>query len=274
MPELPEVETVRAGLAKSLDGARIYKVQLMRPNLRLPFPDGFAQTLENKRILGFRRRAKYILADLEGDMVWMSHLGMSGSFRVSKDAQIKHDHVIMDFEDGQRLTFNDPRRFGFMDVFGAKDEDKHPYLAHLGVEPLSNHFNGARILEAFKGRKTAVKQALMDQKLIVGVGNIYASESLYMAGIHPEREAGSLKKVEAERLAVSVVDVLRAALVSGGSTLRDHKQLDGNTGYFQHHFNVYGKKGQDCPCGTGKIHSIQSLTQGGRTTFYCPVKQR
>lgn len=274
MPELPEVETVRLGLAQSLNGARIQDVRLMRPNLRLPFPADFAARLQGKSILGFRRRAKYILADMDGGDVWLSHLGMSGSFRVAGDEIGKHDHVVMDFAGGQRLIFNDPRRFGFMDVFAAKDEGTHPFLAHLGIEPLSNHFSGTAILEAFSGRKAPVKGALMDQRLIVGVGNIYASESLFLAGIHPERAAGSLKGAEAEALAVAVVDVLRAALQSGGSTLRDHKQLDGKTGYFQHHFNVYGKKGQVCPCGAGKPHVIEAVLQGGRTSFYCPVKQR
>lgn len=276
MPELPEVETVRLGLEQALLGKRIEQVRLMRPNLRLPFPKDFEAMLQGRHVTAFERRAKYILARLEGDLIWLSHLGMSGAYRIATHGANldKHDHVLVNFKGGQSLIFHDPRRFGFMDVFEAKDLPQHKFLGHLGIEPLSADFNVKALLTAFGGRKAPIKNALMDQKLVVGVGNIYASEALYMAGIHPMREAGSLKAREAKALCQAVVAVLEAALKSGGSTLRDHRQLDGNTGYFQHDFKVYGQAGQICPCGMGKSHIIEVLNIGGRSSFYCPVKQR
>lgn len=278
MPELPEVETVKRGLEPLLKGRRIADVTLRRKNLRTAFPDSFANALTGAKIKGFRRRAKYILADLDNGMVWMTHLGMSGSFRTYPKTAVfspeTHDHVILTLDNGLRVVFNDPRRFGVMDVFEGKDEAEHRLLKNLGLEPLSNGFSGPALAALMKGKNTAIKVAIMDQALVVGVGNIYASESLFRAGIDPRKAARLVSGKRAENLALAIKDVLNLALESGGSTLRNYRQLDGETGFFQHRFLVYGHAGKPCPCGIGKAHTIKSIVQGGRTTFFCPVKQR
>lgn len=283
MPELPEVETVRLGLASHLEGRTIRSVTLRRKDLRAPFPPKFAAMLEGARVTALRRRAKYILADLEGvdgrQYVWLAHLGMSGSFRtVPKNRAFTpetHDHVILTLDDGMRIIYNDPRRFGQMDAFKKSREAAHPSISKLGPEPLERTFTGPALLANLAGRKTPIKVALLDQAVVAGVGNIYACEALYRAGISPRRAAGKLKDTEAALLARAIKDVMREALASGGSTLRDHRQLDGSTGYFQHAFAVYGHAGQPCGnCTCGGKQDVRSLTQAGRTTFFCPVKQR
>lgn len=279
MPELPEVETIRKGLAKALENRRIKRVTLRRAGLRSLFPKNFAETLEGRAIRGFRRRAKYILADLEGGYVWLIHLGMSGSFRTlargHNGAPEKHDHVVIEFDDGTGLAYNDPRRFGQMDVFESAQEATHPALKPIGPEPLERGFDGAVLAERLSGKKTAIKVALLDQRVVAGVGNIYACEALYRAGIDPRRSAHLIKGKNAAALASAIKDVMREALASGGSTLRDHRQLDGSTGYFQHSFDVYGHAGQPCGhCTCQKKSCVRSITQGGRTTFFCPVKQK
>jgi len=289
MPELPEVETVRKGLEPVLKNHVIADVELRRKNLRTPFPENFGKTLVGARVTGTRRRAKYILIDLSTPLtsplkggkeggVLLVHLGMSGSFRTyakGKDFTPEtHDHVIFTLDNGMRVVFNDPRRFGVMDVFAANDEPEHKLLKHLGLEPLSNQFSGPALAGLLARKNTAVKVAIMDQQLVVGVGNIYASESLFLAGIDPRKKARLVTGERAERLASAIKEVLQAALESGGSTLRNYRQLDGDTGYFQHRFLVYGHAGQTCPCRIGKQHPVKSIVQGGRTTFFCPVKQR
>jgi len=279
MPELPEVETVRRGLEPILKGARIDKVELRRADLRGAFPKDFARTLEGARIQALRRRAKYILADLDNGVVWLTHLGMSGSFRsIAKNKAFtaeKHDHVVFTLEDGTRLAFNDPRRFGQMDAFPKATERTHKSLGALGPEPLDAAFNGTVLAKRIKDKKVAIKVALLDQRVVAGVGNIYASEALYMAGISPKKPAGKIPKAKVDELAKAIKAVLKSAVKSGGSTLRNHRQIDGSAGYFQHHFAVYDREGErceNCVC-KGKTR-IKAIVQAGRTTYFCPVKQR
>lgn len=279
MPELPEVETIRRGLEPILTGARIKLVELRRLNLRAPFPHGFADTLKGAKIKGLRRRAKYMLADLDNGVVWLTHLGMSGSFTTIEAKTPykpgKHDHVIVTLNDGTRLVFNDPRRFGQMDAFTKDREPEHPSLKHLGPEPLEKGFTGPALHKRLLGKKPPIKVALLDQSIVAGIGNIYASEALFRAGIDPRRAAGSITKEEAVKLAKTIKGVLSDAIKSGGSTLRDYRKVDGNTGYFQHRFDVYEHEGERCRGCTckGKNH-IQAITQAGRTTFFCPIKQQ
>lgn len=279
MPELPEVETVRRGLKPLLENARIERVELRRANLRSAFPKHFVESLEGACIKNLRRRAKYILADLDNGYVWLTHLGMSGSFRsIAKGRPFtpeKHDHVIVTLNNGTILAFNDPRRFGRMDSFKKSAESTQAGLRDLGPEPLDKTFTPDVLAQRLKGKKAAIKVALLDQGVVAGVGNIYASEALYAAGIDPRKKAGKISKGKVGELCAAIKKVLGDAVQSGGSTLRNHRQVDGNTGYFQHSFAVYDHAGapcKNCVC-KGKTH-IQSIVQAGRTTFFCPVKQR
>lgn len=279
MPELPEVETVRRGLAPLLENARITDVELRRANLRGVFPKHFAESLTGARVKGLRRRAKYILADLDNGYVWLTHLGMSGSFRsVAKGKPFtpgKHDHVVLTLNDGTRLAFNDPRRFGQMDSFKKTEENAHPGLKNLGPEPLDKAFTPDVLSERLKGKKIAIKVALLDQRVVAGIGNIYASEALYAAGIDPRKAAGKISREKIELLTAAIKKVLQDAIHSGGSTLRNHKQIDGSAGYFQHNFAVYDRAGECCAhCICKGKTRIKAIVQGGRTTFFCPVKQR
>lgn len=283
MPELPEVETVRRGLAPVMEGVRIAQAAVNRPDLRWPFPPNMAERLTGRRVERLRRRSKYILADLDGGESLLVHLGMSGRMLVSGDplghfvqehpAAEKHDHVVLDMESGARITFNDPRRFGAMDLLPTGDDSAHPLLAKLGPEPLGNGFHEAHLIAALKGRKMPMKAALLDQKIVAGLGNIYVCEALWRAGIAPKRRAG---QVGAERLAALVPiirDVLSEAIDAGGSSLRDFRQADGELGYFQHNFAVYGREG--APCRTpGCEGTITRIVQSGRSSFYCPSCQR
>jgi formamidopyrimidine-DNA glycosylase len=295
MPELPEVETVRRGLQPVMEGARILSVETRRPDLRFPFPKDFADRLAGKKIVSLGRRAKYLTAEIEGGPLLICHLGMSGSFRIeagsgalipgefhherSRDAA--HDHVVFHLagphDETSRIVFNDPRRFGFM-LF-ADDAGEHPMLAGLGVEPTGNMLDGALLANLFRGKKTPLKAALLDQRLIAGLGNIYVSEALWRAGLSPRRSAGSIAppsgktSERAERLATAIRSVIADAIQAGGSSLRDYAQADGSLGYFQHSFAVYDREGETCRrpgCGG----HIRRIVQSGRSTFYCPACQR
>ena len=296
MPELPEVETVRRGLQPVLEGARIVRVEARRPDLRFPFPAKFAQRLTGKTVTALGRRAKYLTIHLDGGPVLICHLGMSGSFRVetaddsetpgafhherSKDA--KHDHVVFHVSSPagarSRVIFNDPRRFGFM-LFAEGLADAHPMLAGLGIEPTGNALDGALLASLLKDRRTPLKAALLDQKLIAGLGNIYVSEALWRAHLSPLREAGTIAgtgkkaKGQSERLAEAIRSVIADAIAAGGSSLRDYVHTDGSLGYFQHSFAVYDREGEPCPTPGCRGH-IERIVQGGRSTFYCRTCQR
>jgi len=278
MPELPEVETVRLGLVPVLEKHRIAGVALHRSGLRSPFAGNFAATLQGTCVLRLRRRAKYILADLDNEHTWLIHLGMSGSFRTMAAKKTfkpeTHDHVVITLDDGLRLIYTDPRRFGQMEVFASTAEAMHPALSKLGPEPLDDGFDGPALAARLRAKKIAIKIALLDQRVVAGVGNIYACEALFKAGIDPTTPAGSITVAKTRQLATAIRQVMSDALASGGSTLRDHRQLDGSTGYFQHNFAVYGHEGAPCAnCTCKGKQSVQTITQGGRTTFFCPVKQ-
>lgn len=273
MPELPEVETVRAGLAPQLLGRRITRLQLMRPNLRIPFPGNLTESLEGAEILALERRAKYLLMHTNRAQTTIIHLGMSGKMLLHPAAindYHAHDHVIMSLSDGQMLVFNDARRFGLWTLAETPQMAAHPLLAHLGPEPLDAAFDSAYLYAALQRRNGEIKPVIMDQKLVVGVGNIYASEALFMARIHPQRTANSLNKTECSRLVECIKTVLHAAIRSGGSTLRDYVRSSGEMGYFQHHFAVYGKAGRPCEhCQS----PVTQITQTGRSSFFCPQCQ-
>ncbi len=276
MPELPEVETVRRGLMPAMQGQRLDAVIPRRPNLRFPLPDGFGQRLTGRRVVDIRRRAKFLMFDLDSPDVLIAHLGMSGSFRLGAKPfpEEKHDHVIFKMSGGGEVHYNDPRRFGFMDLWAAADLASYPMLAKLGPEPLDDDaFNGKALAARLKDRKTSIKVALLDQKVVAGVGNIYACEALYRAGISPKRLAHTVQGARAGKLADAVKAVLTEAIASGGSSLRDHIRPDGELGYFQHSFDVYGRTGEACAnaaCG----QPIRQIPQAGRSTFYCSRCQR
>ena len=280
MPELPEVETVRRGLAPHLEGRRIMGVRLNRAGLRLPFPDRLAERITGAIILPIQRRAKYLLAPLDCGETLVLHLGMSGrllvlhdaggaapgKFHYSVDRLVQHDHAEIALEGGSTLIFNDPRRFGFLLLVECAKLHELPALAGLGVEPLGNDFSEAALADMLKGRKIPIKLALLDQRLIAGLGNIYVCEALFRAGIHPARAAGSLCVQEIAKLFSAIRAVLEAAIVAGGSTLRDFRHEDGALGYFQHSFAVYGREAAPCPvC----ARPIARITQGGRSSFFC-----
>ena len=277
MPELPEVETVRRGLEPVLAGRVIASAEVRRPDLRWPFPQRLAERLTGRRVTALRRRSKYLLGDLDGGETLIVHLGMSGRLLVSgaqvgafhhaHAAPAKHDHVVLDIEGGARITFNDARRFGAVDLWPTGDLDAHRLLAGLGPEPLGNGFDGAYLAGRLAGRRTPVKAALGDQRLVAGLGNIYLAEALWRARISPLRLAADVTAAEAETLAAAVRAVLLDAIDAGGSSLRDYRQADGELGYFQHSFAVYGREGEPCPrCGA----TIARAVQAGRSSFYCP----
>jgi formamidopyrimidine-DNA glycosylase len=289
MPELPEVETVRRGLAPALEGARVLRVEQRRPDLRFPFPPDFARRLTGRRVLGLRRRAKYLLADLDSGETLVMHLGMSGSFRVDgdlpglfhhpRDKSAAHDHVVLHIENGASVTYNDPRRFGFMLLIPTDEVDRHKLFEGLGVEPLGAALEAAFLARAFRGRTAPAKALLLDQRLIAGLGNIYVCEALHRAGISPLAQGGRLVSAAGRptaalaRLPDAIRDVLAAALAAGGSSLRDHRQADGSLGYFQHSFRVYDREGAACPT-SGCKGTIRRVVQSGRSTFYCPDCQK
>ncbi len=288
MPELPEVETVRRGLAPIFEGSSIFEVELRRADLRFPFPPNFRARLKGRRVATLRRRAKYLVAELDNGEALIMHLGMSGSFRIdaappgdfhfSRSKHPAHDHVVFDFESGARVTYNDPRRFGFMLLLAAKEILAHPLFAKLGMEPLDPAMSADTLARILQGRATPLKSALLDQKNIAGLGNIYVCEALHRARLSPLRIAGSLaasgKPPNAlERLSTSIKAVLTEAIEAGGSSLRDHRQTDGSLGYFQHNFRVYDRENAPCPT-RGCKGLVARVTQAGRSTFYCPVCQK
>ena len=283
MPELPEVETVRRGLAPALEGHRIVSVTQHRADLRFPFPENFAARLQGQRVLRLGRRAKLLTADLSSGEVLVMHLGMTGRFTVSggptatfhhdTGTDPAHDHVIMITDTDTRITYNDPRRFGFMELWPADRFDTYPRLLAMGPEPLSNGFSAAYLDTALKGKKAPIKAALLDQSVIAGLGNIYVCEALWRAHLPPTALAGALAAPEIERLVREVRAVLEDAIAAGGSSLRDYRRADGELGYFQHSFAVYGREGE--PCRTpGCQGSISRIVQSGRSSFHCPICQR
>jgi formamidopyrimidine-DNA glycosylase len=279
MPELPEVETVCRGLAKVLPGRSIRAVKLHREGMRFPFPLALGK-LAHVKITAIDRRAKYILMRLGNHQTLIIHLGMSGRLVIhdddNKHTPGKHDHMIIELDNGVSIVFNDPRRFGLADLVETKSLEQHKLFAHLGPEPLEKEFSEKYLTDKLKSKKIAIKLAIMDQQVVVGVGNIYASEALFAAGIDPRRAANTVKPAEISKLVASIRDVLKKAIKAGGSSLRDYVQTDGELGYFQHQFSVYDKEGQkcqNCTCTLKKTGGVQRITQGARSTFYCPVKQ-
>ena len=274
MPELPEVETVRKGLEPAMLGQKITKADIRREGLRWPFPDHMAARLEGQRVERLRRRAKYILLDLDGGESLIVHLGMSGRMLISDgDAMIKHDHVVLDMDNGKRIAFNDPRRFGAMDLCATDALDDHRMFKGMGPEPLGNTFNTEYLRDRLKGRKMPIKSALLDQKIVAGLGNIYVCEALWRSGINPTRKAGDVTAKKIALLVPTIRDVLNEAIESGGSSLKDYRQADGQLGYFQHSFAVYGREGELCKT-DGCGQKIVRIVQSGRSTFYCPKCQK
>jgi formamidopyrimidine-DNA glycosylase len=285
MPELPEVETVRRGLAPHLVGRRIATAQTKRANLRFPFPKLFAKQLEGRRVEALTRRAKYLLAELDDGTIWVTHLGMTGRWSVSglkqqpgdfyyaEPPDPAHTHVVIEMEKGVRLEFNDPRRFGYMDLIARAAFDAHPWFKNLGPEPLGNAFSAPYLAEAFAGKKANVKAALLDQRVVAGLGNIYVVEALHRAGIAPTRAAGGVSKQRLEKLAPAIRAVLEEAIAVGGSTLSDYASVDGRQGGFQQRFRVYDREGEACvkpKCGG----AIKRAMHSGRSTFWCAKCQR
>ena len=292
MPELPEVETVRRGLTPSMVGAVIDKVELRRADIRFPFPASFEKRLSGRRIVDVSRRAKYLLFSLDSGETLIAHLGMSGSFRIEKpDASTrgeflyerskdpKHDHVVLTLDNGHAVIYNDPRRFGLMDLAASGALADHPRLSGLGAEPLGPDFDAHCLARLFAGARTSLKAGLLDQKRIAGLGNIYVCEALFRARLAPSRQAGILADPRgaptraAAAVAEAIRNVLEEAIEAGGSTLRDHRQTNGEFGYFQHVFKVYDREGQ--PCVRERCRGIIARTvHSGRSTFYCPVCQK
>src|SRR3984957_9247454 len=293
MPELPEVETVRRGLQPAMEGAKIVKAEVRRKDLRFPFQKDFVARLEGQTVTGLGRRAKYLMADLSSGDVLLMHLGMSGSFRVVNDdhgttpgqfhhprtEDRAHDHVVFHMSSGAAIVFNDPRRFGYMKVIGRRAIEEEPLLRDLGPEPLGNEFDADMLARACANKKTSLKAALLDQRVVAGLGNIYVCEALFRAHLSPRRLAATLatKKGEttehARHLVDAIHDVLNQAIKAGGSSLRDHRQTSGELGYFQHSFQVYDREGEKCLSkGCGGI--VRRFVQNGRSTFWCPKCQK
>lgn len=287
MPELPEVETVRRGLEPALAGARLARVEARRPDLRFAFPDGFVQRLIGARIERLERRGKYLIAPTDRGESLIMHLGMTGRFTVEGQGRVvrpgdfvmaaepdpKHAHVVFETEPGDVITYHDPRRFGFMGLADSAELDAHPWFAGMGPEPLSDAFNGAQLLAAFKDRKQGPKTLLLDQRIVAGLGNIYVCEALHRARISPFKPAGRISRPKVEALVPIIKAVLAEAIEAGGSTLRDYAGADGALGYFQHNFQVYDREDHPCPrpdCSG----VIARQVQAGRSTFYCPVCQK
>lgn len=295
MPELPEVETVRRGLAPHMEGRRIRALTLNRADLRFPLPENFGNQVEGRRVLRLSRRAKYLVMDLEGELSIISHLGMSGSFRIEatggdladfhhpRSKNQAHDHVVLTMADERdaetRIIYNDPRRFGFMDLVMTDALDRYPAFSALGPEPSANTLSADYLAGRFRHKKSPIKAALLDQRVIAGLGNIYVCEALHRSGVGPERPANTLVTVaghpsdELGGLTRAIRDVIADAIEAGGSSLRDHIQTDGSLGYFQHRFRVYDREGQ--PCVTpGCAGTVARIVQSGRSTFHCPACQK
>jgi len=278
MPELPEVETVMRGLRARMEGRVIRRAEVRRAGLRWPFPDGLAARLTGAVVLGFRRRAKYILMRLDGGSSVLLHLGMSGRMLIRRhgaNEPVLHEHVEMETDDGWQVGFVDPRRFGSIDLVATDAEDAHRLLAGLGPEPLDDAFTPAVLSAALAGRRTPIKAALLDQRVVAGLGNIYVCEALFRAGIAPTRHATDVAGPQATRLVPEIKATLHEAIAAGGSSLRDYVQPDGELGYFQHAWQVYGREGERCPAcpGPPACLGIARVVQSGRSTFLCPLHQ-
>lgn len=294
MPELPEVETVRRGLEPAMTGAVITRAEQRRANLRFPFPERFSERMAGRRVLSLGRRAKYLLVDLDDGQTLVMHLGMSGRFIVETDGgqtsepgefqnailrHAQHDHVIFHLGNGARITYNDVRRFGFMDLVPTASLADSVHFRDMGIEPLGNELSGEVLARLFADKSAPLKAALLDQRLVAGLGNIYVCEALFRAGLHPAAAAGTIATGDgkplpiAHQLAAIIRDVLVEAVAAGGSTLNDFAHTDGSLGYFQHRFKVYDRKGQPCVTPTCD-HVIERLVQSGRSTFYCPSCQK
>lgn len=279
MPELPEVETVARGLAAVWEGRAFARVEARRPDLRQPFPVDFAQRLTGRRVEKVGRRAKYLVVALDGGLVMLGHLGMSGRMVVTTGRNAPpgpHDHVEFVTGDGIAVTFCDPRRFGLLDLCATDALAGHRLLACLGPEPLDATFTPAVLAAALAGKQAPIKAALLDQRVVAGLGNIYVAESLFRAAISPLRLAGSLTPAEITLLVPAIQAVLRDAIAAGGSSLKDHVQPSGEMGYFQHSFAVYDREGHACPdcsCDIGRTGGVSRIVQAGRSTFYCAKKQ-
>ncbi len=293
MPELPEVETVRRGLAPVAEGAKIVWVELRRADLRFPFGDGFVENLKGRKVTSVGRRAKYLLVDTDSGMVLVMHLGMSGSFRVVQNSEdetnapngiiVKHDHVLFHLETkngkSAKVIYNDPRRFGFMALIERAELADHPWFADMGIEPTGNTLDSAYLAGKFHNKQAPLKAALLDQKMIAGLGNIYVCEALWRTGLSPKRKSCTLvtktgkPTAKADLLAFHIRGVIDEAIDAGGSSLRDHRQTDGSLGYFQHGFAVYGRENDPC-LKPGCSGTVQRIIQAGRSTFYCTKCQK
>ncbi|CDG33851.1 Formamidopyrimidine-DNA glycosylase [Parasaccharibacter apium] len=280
MPELPEVETILQSMKASLKGHSLSSVEVNRPDLRLPFPPGLSTILLHQTIIQLRRRAKYILMDFQHGWTLLIHLGMSGRLFIDPARQNlpprKHEHLVLWTSNDHRVALVDPRRFGMVCLFQTEQEHQQPQLAHLGVEPLSDQFTAEALAATLVTTRMPIKNALLDQRRIVGLGNIYVCEALFRARIHPARAADSLSKAETNRLCSLIVEILQTAIAAGGSTLRDYVHTDGQPGAFQTLHLVYGREGQPCPACLAKGYSIpiQRMTQSSRSTFFCPHCQK
>lgn len=288
MPELPEVETVRRGLAPAMEGARLDKVEVRHRGLRWPVAKDFEKRLAGQTVTSVGRRAKYLIVDVSSGDVLVMHLGMSGSFRVNdgkiakyhheKSKSTTHDHVVFHMSNGTTVTFNDPRRFGSMKLVARAKMDQEPLLCSIGPEPLGNEFDAAMLADACAGKKTSLKAALLDQRVVAGLGNIYVCEALFRARLSPKRLASTIagRKGQPNERAVALVDAIKAvlhdAIKAGGSSLRDHRRADGSLGDFQHNFLVYDREGMPCPGGCKG--TVKRIVQNGRSTFYCPGCQK
>ena len=275
MPELPEVETVRRGLALKMTGRTIVQAELRRPDLRRPFPPMLARTLTGAAIGKLARRGKYILIELDENGTLLLHLGMSGRITAGPagEPHAPHDHVVLTLDDGTVVRFNDARRFGLLDYMRRGEESAHPLLAGMGPEPLEPGFDGRYLAAKLAGKMTPIKAALLDQKIVAGLGNIYVCEALYRAGVSPRRLAATVVGARSRRLAAAIREVLGEAIEAGGSSLRDYVQANGELGYFQHRWAVYGKEGEPCP-GCTCAEGVRRIVQSGRSTFFCARRQR
>ncbi|MAN60729.1 MAG: DNA-formamidopyrimidine glycosylase [Parvibaculum sp.] len=299
MPELPEVETIRRGLEPSMEGHVIDRLEVRRPNLRFPFPKGLSRKVSGQRVTSLNRRAKYLLIHLESGNVLLSHLGMSGRFTIcppegvenvpgvfthegskaAPDGTGKHDHVVFHMESGTRIVYSDHRRFGYMDLIAEHALGGSKHLAGLGPEPNGNEFSATSLADALRGKKTPIKSALLDQRVVAGLGNIYVCEALYRARISPKRTGATIAgkgpkpALRADRLAPIIRDVINEAIEAGGSTLRDYARADGELGYFQHRFQIYGREGEACLT-KGCTARVARIVQSGRSSFFCPSCQR
>ncbi len=283
MPELPEVETIVRGISPFLEGATIKRIKLNRADLRWPFPENFTNRLKEAKVLNLKRRSKYILIDLNTGETLLIHLGMSGKILVS-DSKIgnyfyeyskgsDHDHVIFELNDGTKLTYNDPRRFGAMDLAKTDDLNNHKFLEKLGPEPLGNNFNSDYLKTELSKKESPIKNVLLNQSVVAGLGNIYVCEALFMSGISPKKRASKISKIKCEELVRNIRAVLMSAIEAGGSSLKDFTDIQGNSGYFQFEFYVYGRENECCKiknCG----RKIKRISQSGRSSFYCPSCQR